>query len=282
VGRTARGARPALAIRRRRPAAGPAGIRAFRGCSLFASSALGAGGELLILAPHSPRARRGPRRPGARPGGIPTPVRDRGVGALRRRPGARRGSGGAGRARMARGARRGTTPAPAARPAPGRRALGGQPCAAVTARRASPHAPLAVPRAPPAGRRRDGGPRPDRALCDRARAAPGAGQGQADGALHRRRPPRCRRDPGSPPRGAGQRAEDAAGAAPPARMRPAPPPRAPAPSPDTCDAPPQANRAVPGRQLLFYFEVTVLDQGELGKIGVGFTPKDVKLTRQPG
>jgi hypothetical protein len=45
---------------------------------------------------------------------------------------------------------------------------------------------------------------------------------------------------------------------------------------------PQANRPVPARQLLFYFEVTVLDQGELGKIGGGFTPRDAKLTRQPG
>ncbi|KAI8467332.1 MAG: SPRY-domain-containing protein [Monoraphidium minutum] len=44
----------------------------------------------------------------------------------------------------------------------------------------------------------------------------------------------------------------------------------------------QANRAVPAKALLYYFEATVLDGGELGKIGVGFTPKDVKLTRQPG
>jgi hypothetical protein len=46
--------------------------------------------------------------------------------------------------------------------------------------------------------------------------------------------------------------------------------------------PAQSDRPVPSKQLLFYFEATVLDQGELGKIGVGFTPKDVKLTRQPG
>jgi hypothetical protein len=45
---------------------------------------------------------------------------------------------------------------------------------------------------------------------------------------------------------------------------------------------PQANRAAPAKQLLLYFEATILDQGELGKIGVGFTPRDVKLTRQPG
>lgn len=39
---------------------------------------------------------------------------------------------------------------------------------------------------------------------------------------------------------------------------------------------------MPSKQLVFYFEVTILDAGELGKIGVGFTPRDVKLTRQPG
>lgn len=53
--------------------------------------------------------------------------------------------------------------------------------------------------------------------------------------------------------------------------------RPPAPHP-----PPQSNRPVAGNQLVFYYEVTILDHGELGKIGIGFTPRDVKLTRQPG
>lgn len=47
-------------------------------------------------------------------------------------------------------------------------------------------------------------------------------------------------------------------------------------------SPLQANRPVPTRQLVFYFEVTIIDSGDLGKIGIGFTPRDVKLTRQPG
>lgn len=62
-------------------------------------------------------------------------------------------------------------------------------------------------------------------------------------------------------------------------------PRLPPPSfahPAAAPSRPQANRPVPSKQLVFYFEVTILDAGELGKIGVGFTPRDVKLTRQPG
>lgn len=39
---------------------------------------------------------------------------------------------------------------------------------------------------------------------------------------------------------------------------------------------------MPPKQLVFYYEVTVVDAGELGKIGVGFAPRDCKLTRQPG
>jgi hypothetical protein len=44
----------------------------------------------------------------------------------------------------------------------------------------------------------------------------------------------------------------------------------------------QGNRAVPTEQLLYYFELTVVDQGELGRIAIGFTEKGFKLTRQPG
>eukprot|EP00882_Tetradesmus_deserticola_P015836 GHRQ01016884.1.p1 GENE.GHRQ01016884.1~~GHRQ01016884.1.p1 ORF type:complete len:209 (+),score=72.32 GHRQ01016884.1:270-896(+) len=44
----------------------------------------------------------------------------------------------------------------------------------------------------------------------------------------------------------------------------------------------QGNRAVPTQQLLYYFELTVVDQGELGRIAIGFSDKSFKLTRQPG
>ncbi|KAK9806165.1 hypothetical protein WJX72_003712 [[Myrmecia] bisecta] len=44
----------------------------------------------------------------------------------------------------------------------------------------------------------------------------------------------------------------------------------------------QGNRPVPRKQLLYYFEITVLDRGENCKIGVGFTDKNFKLGRQPG
>uniref|UniRef100_A0A383VPB8 B30.2/SPRY domain-containing protein n=1 Tax=Tetradesmus obliquus TaxID=3088 RepID=A0A383VPB8_TETOB len=44
----------------------------------------------------------------------------------------------------------------------------------------------------------------------------------------------------------------------------------------------QGNRPVPTQQLLYYFELTVVDQGELGRIAIGFTEKSFKLTRQPG
>eukprot|EP00879_Flechtneria_rotunda_P010946 GHRR01011438.1.p1 GENE.GHRR01011438.1~~GHRR01011438.1.p1 ORF type:complete len:110 (+),score=15.22 GHRR01011438.1:182-511(+) len=44
----------------------------------------------------------------------------------------------------------------------------------------------------------------------------------------------------------------------------------------------QASKPVPTQQLLYYFEVTVVSQGELGRIGLGFTDKNFKVTRQPG
>lgn len=44
----------------------------------------------------------------------------------------------------------------------------------------------------------------------------------------------------------------------------------------------QAARPAPTDVELFYFEVTVVDQGELGRVAVGLTPKDANLSRQPG
>eukprot|EP00242_Pyramimonas_sp_CCMP2087_P016646 CAMPEP_0198207392 /NCGR_PEP_ID=MMETSP1445-20131203/10846_1 /TAXON_ID=36898 /ORGANISM="Pyramimonas sp., Strain CCMP2087" /LENGTH=406 /DNA_ID=CAMNT_0043880401 /DNA_START=223 /DNA_END=1439 /DNA_ORIENTATION=+ len=44
----------------------------------------------------------------------------------------------------------------------------------------------------------------------------------------------------------------------------------------------QANRPAPSQQLVFYYEVEVKDGGERGKIGVGFSDKTFKHSRQPG
>lgn len=44
----------------------------------------------------------------------------------------------------------------------------------------------------------------------------------------------------------------------------------------------QANRPVPKRRLIYYFEVTVLDEGMRAKVAVGFADKTFKLNRQPG
>jgi hypothetical protein len=44
----------------------------------------------------------------------------------------------------------------------------------------------------------------------------------------------------------------------------------------------QANQPVPCALLVYYFELTVLDVGEAGRIGLGFSDKHFKLTRQPG
>jgi hypothetical protein len=44
----------------------------------------------------------------------------------------------------------------------------------------------------------------------------------------------------------------------------------------------QTNAPVPQHCLVYYFEVTVLDRGEHGKIALGFSDKNFKVTRQPG
>ncbi|KAG2484878.1 hypothetical protein HYH03_016362 [Edaphochlamys debaryana] len=44
----------------------------------------------------------------------------------------------------------------------------------------------------------------------------------------------------------------------------------------------QANHSVPSNCTVYYYEVTILDQGIAGKIAVGFADKNFKLTRQPG
>jgi hypothetical protein len=44
----------------------------------------------------------------------------------------------------------------------------------------------------------------------------------------------------------------------------------------------QANRPVPVRKLVYYFEMTVTSSGELGRLSIGFTEKNSKLTKQPG
>lgn len=44
----------------------------------------------------------------------------------------------------------------------------------------------------------------------------------------------------------------------------------------------QANRAAPCNRLVYYFEVTIRDRGEYGRVGIGFSDKSFRLTRQPG
>lgn len=44
----------------------------------------------------------------------------------------------------------------------------------------------------------------------------------------------------------------------------------------------RSDAPVPGRQKIYYYEVTVLDDGERRKIGVGFADKQFELQRQPG
>mmetsp|Transcript_45085 Transcript_45085/g.134586 ORF Transcript_45085/g.134586 Transcript_45085/m.134586 type:complete len:177 (+) Transcript_45085:167-697(+) len=44
----------------------------------------------------------------------------------------------------------------------------------------------------------------------------------------------------------------------------------------------QANRPVHLRSLIYYFELNVLEKGEGGRVGIGFTPANFKLTKQPG
>ncbi|EIE19632.1 SPRY-domain-containing protein [Coccomyxa subellipsoidea C-169] len=44
----------------------------------------------------------------------------------------------------------------------------------------------------------------------------------------------------------------------------------------------QGNRPVPRKRRVYYYEVTVLDAGEKGLIGVGFADKNFKMGKQPG
>ncbi|GFH07053.1 uncharacterized protein HaLaN_01799, partial [Haematococcus lacustris] len=43
----------------------------------------------------------------------------------------------------------------------------------------------------------------------------------------------------------------------------------------------QANHPVPAHQLVYYYELTCVDQGEHRKIAIGFAEKGFKLNRQP-
>src|SRR5690349_7051400 len=40
----------------------------------------------------------------------------------------------------------------------------------------------------------------------------------------------------------------------------------------------QGHRPIPTQQMLYYFEATVLDQGDLSRMSIGFTDKNFKLT----
>lgn len=44
----------------------------------------------------------------------------------------------------------------------------------------------------------------------------------------------------------------------------------------------QANRPVPRRRLVYYYECKILDSGARCCISVGYAPKDFKIGRQPG
>lgn len=44
----------------------------------------------------------------------------------------------------------------------------------------------------------------------------------------------------------------------------------------------QGNRPVPRKRRVYYYEVTVLDAGSKGLIGVGFADKNFKMGKQPG
>eukprot|EP00741_Cyanophora_paradoxa_P020800 tig00021312_g20079.t1 len=44
----------------------------------------------------------------------------------------------------------------------------------------------------------------------------------------------------------------------------------------------QANKPVPSRMLLYYYEITVLDAGTRGAIAVGLSDRSFQVTRQPG
>eukprot|EP00951_Prasinocladus_malaysianus_P019954 scaffold162306_cov22-Prasinocladus_malaysianus.AAC.1 len=44
----------------------------------------------------------------------------------------------------------------------------------------------------------------------------------------------------------------------------------------------QANCCVPKNRLIYYYEVTVKDKGDKGRIGVGYAEANMKPGRQPG
>lgn len=44
----------------------------------------------------------------------------------------------------------------------------------------------------------------------------------------------------------------------------------------------QANKPAPVKRLVYYFEISVMDAGVKGQIGIGFTPESFKMRRQPG
>lgn len=44
----------------------------------------------------------------------------------------------------------------------------------------------------------------------------------------------------------------------------------------------QADKPVPMDQQLYYFEMTVIEPGSHGRIAIGYTDANFKLTKQPG
>ncbi|CAM6100520.1 unnamed protein product [Calypogeia fissa] len=44
----------------------------------------------------------------------------------------------------------------------------------------------------------------------------------------------------------------------------------------------QGNRPAPHQRLLYYFEITLKDRGQKGRISIGFTDENFKMSRQPG
>ena len=44
----------------------------------------------------------------------------------------------------------------------------------------------------------------------------------------------------------------------------------------------QANRKVPREQLVYYYEMRIMDTGERGLISIGFAEKGFKMGRHPG
>jgi hypothetical protein len=44
----------------------------------------------------------------------------------------------------------------------------------------------------------------------------------------------------------------------------------------------QAHRPCPNNVDIYYFELTVLESGEAGRVAIGFSQRDFKLIKQPG